>query len=210
MTKKVELKIRDPKNIYHEVALALAPHRKKKEGSIEFIVEGSIKNPIIGIRYPGKKLVKRELKVKRKNSAEWGNLYDFYVVPYVDGKEEKKEDFTFEKILKDYEKNKRKSEKFWKCVEEIYKENVLTSKPPKLPGIDSKLFLLVLKWLWIEEDFNYKYNWKDVESPVRYVLISRTDNLMSKGAGRAKFFSAMILLRYGFTFDEVKKIIPLY
>ena len=40
--------------------------------------------------------------------------------------------------------------------------------------------------------------------------ISKRGNSMSRGAGRAKFFGAMILLKNNFTIEEVKKIIPMY
>jgi hypothetical protein len=79
-----------------------------------------------------------------------------------------------------------------------------------LAGIDTQLYLLVLKWIWIQEDFNYKFSWGEVHSPVRYVLETRTGSRTARGAGRAKFFAALILLKYHFTFEEVKKIIPLY
>ena len=92
----------------------------------------------------------------------------------------------------------------------MYNTNTLIKEPPKLPGIDSKLYLLVLKWIWIQEDFNYRFGWEEVASPVRYVLETRTGTRTAKGAGRAKFFAALILLNHHFTFEEVKKIIPLY
>lgn len=45
---------------------------------------------------------------------------------------------------------------------------------------------------------------------IGYVLETRTGSRTSKGAGRAKFFAALILLKHYFNFDLVKKIIPLY
>ena len=210
MREVIELKIKDTKNIYKEIASALLPYREREEGSVEFIVEGSIKNPIVGIRYPGKKVEKRQLKVRRANSAEWRNLFDFFVVPYKDGKELEGQNFTFENILRDFEENKRENKEFWKLLEKIYYENELTEDPPELPGIPSKLFLLVLKWMWIQEDFNYKFSWEDVGSPVKYVLETKRGTRTAKGAGRAKFFAALILLKHHFKFEEVKKIIPMY
>lgn len=205
-----ELKIKNPKNIYREIAVALLPHREKETCSVEFIVEGTVDNPVVGIRYPGRKVIKRKLKTHAKNVAEWANLFDFLVVPYIDGKETKPEDFTFEKILKDFETYKKNSEEFWKCIEEIYHENTLTKEPPELPGINSRLFLLVLKWIWIQEDLNYKLDWRDTASPTKYILTTRTGIRTQKGAGRAKSFAALILLKHGFTLEEVKKIIPTY
>lgn len=188
----------------------LAPYREKPPGSILFIVEGTKKNPVIGIRYPGRKLRKRMLKVVRANSALWANLYDFEVVPFRNGKELSAQEFTYEKLLKDFQENKKESKKFWSMLEELYRNNTITKKPPKLKGIDPLLYLLVLKWMWIQEDFNYRYSWKEVHSPIRYVLETRTGSRTSKGAGKAKFFAALILIKHHFSFDQVKKIIPLY
>lgn len=206
----IELRIKNPRNIYHEIAITLEPYKEREVASMEFIVEGTKEKPIVGIRYPGRKVERRMLRVKRSNSAEWRNLFDFLVVPYIDGKEARAQEFTFEKILRDFEENKRDNEEFWKLIENIYYENELREEPPQLPGINSKLFLLVLKWIWIQEDFNYKLSWQDVGSPVRYVLETRTGSRTAKGAGRAKFFAALILLKHHFTFEEVKKIIPMY
>ncbi|GBE55438.1 hypothetical protein BMS3Bbin15_01612 [archaeon BMS3Bbin15] len=210
----IELKIKSPKNIYHELAVALEPYKERPTCSVEFIVEGTKDRPTIGIRYPGRKALNRvragRIKKVRANSAEWANLFDFLVIPYVSGKELTQGEFTFEKILRDFQDNKRKSEEFWELIEELYKHNTISKEPPKLPGIDSKLYLLVLKWIWIQEDFNYKLGWQDVNSHIRYVLETRTGTSTSKGAGRGKFYAALILLKHNFNFDVVKKIIPLY
>lgn len=210
MAKIIELKIKNPKQIYQELSQALAPYKEKPTGSIIFVVEGTKKNPIIGLRYPGRKLRKRNLKVVRANSALWANLYDFEVIPYKDGKELVPQKFTFEELLKDFEEHKKDNENFWLMLRELYEDNMITEKPPNLPGIDTRLYLSVLKWIWIQEDFNYRFNWQEVNSPVRYVLETRTGSRTAKGAGRAKFFAALILLKHHFTFEQVKKIIPLY
>jgi len=210
MSKLIELKIKDNKRIYQELAQSLSPYKTEPQGAVLFIVEGTKKKPIIGIRYPGKKLRKRTLKIERANSALWANLYDFEVVPYKNGKELNTQDFTFELLMRDFQENKRNNKKFWEMLEKLYTDNSITKKPPKLPGIDPLLYLLVLKWIWIQEDFNYRFNWQEVESPVRYVLETRTGSRTAKGAGRAKFFAALILLKHYFNFDLVKKIIPLY
>jgi len=210
MPQIIELKIKNPKKIYQELAMVLSPYREKPAGSILFIVEGTKNNPIIGIRYPGKKLRKRKLKVVRANSALWANLYDFEVVPYQNGKQLNAQEFTYEKLLRDFQENKRNSKEFWSILEELYKNNTISKKPPELGGINPHLYLLVLKWLWIQEDFNYRFSWKDVNSPIKYVLETRTQHRTARGAGRAKFFAALILLKYHFSFEQVKKIIPLY
>lgn len=210
MSKIIELKIKNPKKIYQELANTLSLYKEEPQGSILFIVEGTKKSPIIGLRYPGKKLRKRVLKQIRKNSALWSNLYDFEVVPYKNGKEIKTFNFTFEKLMKDFQENKKNNEKFWTIIEELYKNNTITREPPHLSGINSKFYLLILRWIWIQEDFNYKFSWEDVGSPIRYVLETRTGSRTAKGAGRAKFFAALILLKNHFDFEQVKKIIPLY
>lgn len=212
MVKIIELRIKDPKKIYQELAEVLCLYKEESAGSLLFIVEGTTKNPIIGLRYPGKKVKKRLLKKPNKNSAFWANLYDFEVVPL---KIKKKKEiniqkFTFEEIMKDFQENKRNRESFWKQIEELYQSNIITQKPPKLKGIDPLLYLLMLKWIWIQEDFNYRLSWQEVNSPVRYVLETRTGSRTAKGAGRAKFFAALILLKHYFTFEQVKKIIPFY
>lgn len=210
MAKKIKLKIKDNKKIYQELTRALSPYRGEPPGSMLFIVEGTKKKPIIGIRYPGKKLQRRTLKVERADSALWANLYDFEVVPYKNGKELDTQKFTFGELMRDFQENKRNNSKFWKMLEELYNDNTISKIPPKLPGINSLLYLLVLKWIWIQEDFNYRFSWKEVESPIRYVLETRTGSRTAKGAGRAKFFAALILLKHYFSFEQVKKIIPLY
>ena len=43
MTKLIELKIKDPKKIYQELATALYPYKNKPVGSMLFIVEGTRK-----------------------------------------------------------------------------------------------------------------------------------------------------------------------
>jgi len=210
MPKIIELKIKDSKTIYQELTKALSPYREEPAGSILFAVEGTKKKPIVGLRYPGKKVRKRVLKLIRANSALWANLYDFEVVPYKNGKEITTGEFTFEKILRDFQDNKKNSEKFWKQIEELHQNNTITKKPPKLKGINPELYLLMLKWIWLQEDFNYRFSWQEVNSPVRYVLETRTGSRTARGAGRAKFFAALILLKHHFTFEQVKKIIPLY
>lgn len=75
--KIVELKIKNNEKIYQELTKALYLYRERPQGSVLFIVEGTKRNPIIGIRYPGKKLKRRTLKAIRANSALWANLYDF-------------------------------------------------------------------------------------------------------------------------------------
>lgn len=210
MPKIIELKIKNPKQIYQELAVVLCSYKNKPAGSMLFVVEGTRKNPLIGLRYPGRKLKKRTLKKPNKNSALWANLYDFEVVPFKNRKEISTQKFTFEEIMRDFQENKRDNELFWKQIEELYQNNTITKKPPALKGINPGLYLLMLKWIWVQEDFNYRLSWREVNSPIRYVLETRTGSRTAKGAGRAKFFAALILLKHHFIFEQVKKIIPLY
>jgi hypothetical protein len=211
MPRKLELKIENLKTMYNEIVLRLLPFREENKQSIEFVVEGNKDDPMVAVRYPGQKVKKRHLKGKRKDSAEWQNLFDFVVVPYINGQPGRPEDFTFERLLEDFQENKKQNEEFWECIKKIYYENKLTKKPPKLKGIESKTFLLTLKWTWIQEDLNYKYSWQDVKSPIKYVRVSKRGKIISSGAGRAKSFAALILIKSNFfSFEEVKKIIPPY
>ena len=131
MSKLIELKIKDNKRIYQELTQALSPYKAGPQGTVLFIVEGTKKKTIIGIRYPGKKLRKRTLKIERANSALWANLYDFEVVPYKNGKELNTQDFTFELLMRDFQENKRNNKKFWEMLEKLYNDNSITKKPPK-------------------------------------------------------------------------------
>lgn len=206
--KILELKIKDAKNLYKELSAALVTFKDVPEGSVEFIVEGSVSKPIVGLRYPGRKV--KRIREEDSKFIQWANLLDFLVVPYENG-EEVRDKFTFDNMFKDFHDNKRDSEEFWKLLEEVYETNALSRDPPKLPGIDSKLYLLVLKWIWVQEDINYKFSWEDVASPVRYALKTKSGNPVSKGAGRAKFYALLLLLRnHHFDLETAKKIIPPY
>lgn len=207
MAKLIELKIKDSKHIYQELARALCPYREEPAGSFIFIVEGTKKRPIIGIRYPGRKLKKRE---GERIKYHWANLYDFEVVPYKNGREFDTRHFTYSELMKDFRENKKNSQRFWALLEESYRDNAITKKPPKLSGIDSKLYLLVLKWMWIQEDFNYRLSWEEIDSPEKYCLLNKNGKPTARGAGRAKSFAALILIKYFshyFNLEQINKII---
>jgi hypothetical protein len=195
--------------LYKELSTFLSRYKDGKPGKHIFVVEGTSEHPIVAIRYPGRKLLKRRLKIRRANSIEWANLLDFEVVPYENDKISKHQ-FTYSKILEDFLTYKMHDPLFWDLLQELYYHNTLSKEPPALKGIPSKLFLLTLKWIWIQEDVNYKYSWQETMSPVPYVLQNRTGTTTRKGAGRAKFYAALLLLRSGFDYDTVRKIIPLY
>ncbi|NQU84054.1 MAG: hypothetical protein HQ536_05080 [Parcubacteria group bacterium] len=216
MGELLNLEVKNIARLYHELAIKLEKHKDKEPHSMRFVVEGDINNPLVAIDYPGRKMFKRTLNSNRRNVAQWANLFDFRVVPYDKGKALGVEDFTFDKFLTDFKDHKSNNEEFWNILEHLYRTNELIQDPPVLPGIDSKTFLLTLKWIWIEEDFNYRLKWDDVQSETKYVLakISKStgkEQSVSRGAGRAKFFAALVLLHRGdFTHQEVKKIIPLF
>ena len=172
-------------------------------GIIRFHRDGQLPKPLIGIKYPGKKVTHTPKGTKYK----WCNLYDFKIIPYIND-EPIPELFTFKNMLEDFYKNKIDNEDFWIQIEELYKSNKVSSKPPKLGGIDSYIYLLSLKWLWILEDLNYRIDVREENNKDTSKLKYKTKNT---GVGRAKFFAALILLkeRY-FTKDEVSKIIPLF
>lgn len=91
----------------------------------------------------------------------------------------------------------------------IHGHNIIDEEPPKLGGIDSRQFLEMLKWMWIQEDLNYRLSWKEVGSEMPYSLQNKNGRPTSKGAGRDKFYAALILV-HGNYFDakSIRKIIP--
>lgn len=189
---------------YKQIVSKLDKYKDRPIASVEFIVERDEKNrKIIGIKYPGRKIKKRNLKRPRKNSAPWENLYDFFVAVYDKKESDISEGFTWAKLIEDFEKYKKKDKKFWHILNGLYKNNKIQNSIPKLAGIDSKLFLLAIKWMWVQEDLNYRYCSKDIESPTKYINTK-------KGVGRTKSFAAFVLVKYGFPFKVVRKIIPLY
>lgn len=196
-------------DVFKHLAHALFPYHTKKAGSYLFIVEGTLAKPRIGIRYPGYKLKQRTLKKPNKNSALWANLFDFEVVPFEKGKEGSSIHFTYAKLLKDFEAHKKNNASFWKMIIRAHDHNLIDKKPPKLGGIGPRQFLEMLKWMWIQEDLNYKLSWKEVDSKIPYRLQNKNGGPTSKGAGRDKFYAALILV-HGNHFDaaSMRKIIP--
>ena len=91
----------------------------------------------------------------------------------------------------------------------LHDNNTIDKEPPKLNGINSRQFLEMLKWMWAQEDLNYKLSWKECCSTLPYRLQNRNGGPTSKGAGRDKFYAALILV-YENHFDaaSMRKIIP--
>lgn len=209
MKKIKEIHIPGGSDIFKHLAHALLPYHTETVSSYLFIVEGTITKPRIGIRYPGYKLKQRTLKKPNKNSALWANLFDFEVVPFEKGKEGSSVNFTYANLLKDFEAHKKNSNIFWKIIVRVHSHNIIDKEPPKLGGIDSRQFLEMLKWMWIQEDLNYKLSWKEVSSEIPYRLQNKNGKPTIKGAGRDKFYAALILV-HGNYFDAVsmRKIIP--
>ena len=198
MTREMKvLKVPDGNEIYKYLAQVLPEYCERPEGSELFIVEGTKEEPRIGIRYPGKKLKKREFKVVRKNSALWANLLDFLVVPFENGVEQPANLFNYRDLLVDFEKYKKGNDSFWEMIVELRNHNIITKNPPKLEGIESRLFLEMLKWMWIQEDLNYKLSHSAVGSKIRYILQTKGGSTTSGGAGRDKFYAALNLIRTG-------------
>jgi len=209
MNKISEIHISGGPDIFKHLAHVLTPYHTKPAGSYLFIVEGTIAKPRIGIRYPGYKLKQRVLKKPNKNSALWANLFDFVVIPFEKGRESSPVKFTYANLLKDFETYKKNDVSFWKMIVQLHDNNIIDKEPPKLGGIDSRQFLEMLKWMWIQEDLNYKLSWKEVGSEMPYRLQNRNGSPTSKGAGRDKFYAALILV-HGNYFDaaSMRKIIP--
>ncbi|MCX6787280.1 MAG: hypothetical protein NTY93_02005 [Candidatus Kaiserbacteria bacterium] len=209
MTKIREIHIPGGSDVFKHLAHALLPYHTKAVGSYLFIVEGTLTKPRIGIRYPGRKLEQRILKKPNKNSALWANLFDFEVVPFEKGKESSSVHFTYANLLKDFEMHKKENASFWKMIVRVHNYNEIDEEPPKLGGIDSRQFLEMLKWMWIQEDLNYKLSWREVGSEMPYRLQNKNGKPTSKGAGRDKFYATLILV-HGNHFDaaSMRKIIP--
>jgi len=209
MKKISEMRIPGDSDIFKYLAHALLPYHTKATGSYLFIVEGTLTKPRIGIRYPGYKLKQRTLKKPNKNSALWANLFDFEVVPFEKGKVGSSVRFTYANLLKDFEEHKKGNASFWEMIVQVHSHNAIDREPPKLGGIDSRQFLEMLKWMWIQEDLNYKLSWREVGSEMPYRLQNRNGGPTSKGAGRDKFYAALILV-HGNYFDaaSMRKIIP--
>jgi hypothetical protein len=201
MPERYELKIEKDLNIYTQLARALAPHREKPIYSVEFIVEGTIENPLVSIEYPGKKIIRLTPKRPNKNSAEWANLYDFAVKPCMKGYDRK--DFTYRKIQDDFIQHKINNERFWELLMHMYLTNEILEPAPKLGGIDSDLFLKMLKWMWIQEDLNYALKWDEIHSEIRYKLQTRTGSA-TKGDGRAKFFAILYMIKNNICIDKIR------
>lgn len=87
MKKINELHIPGGVETFKHLAHALLPYHTKAVGSLLFVVEGTLKKPRIGIRYPGYKLKQRTLKKPNKNSALLADLFDFEVIPFEKGRE---------------------------------------------------------------------------------------------------------------------------
>ena len=209
-TEKIrEIHILGGSGIFKHLTRALLPYHTKATGSHLFIVEGTLAKPRIGIRYPGYKLKQRTLKRPNKNSALWANLFDFEVVPFEKRKEGSSVNFTYANLLKDFEAYKKDDASFWKMIVRVHNYNMTDKEPPKLGGIDSRQFLEMLKWMWIQEDLNYKLSWREAGSEIPYRLQNRNGGPTSKGAGRDKFYAALILV-HGNYFDaaSMRKIIP--
>lgn len=204
------LTIQNPENIYNEICTALIPFKEEPLGSKIFVVEGTLENPRIAIKYPGRKLIRRlDLIQIRSNTALWANLLDFEVVYFERGEMRPSTFFAYRNMLDDFEKYKKNSPEFWSMIVELYEHNTITRQAPDLGGLNPTLYLEMLKWMWIQEDVNYKLSWEDVGSPIRYRLQTVRGNVTRNGAGRAKFFGALVLLKdQHFTAEIVKKIVP--
>lgn len=132
-------------------------------------------------------------------------MFDFYVEPYIDEKPAG-ELFTHENIINDFKEYKVDSKEFWNLIDIIYKENRLERNPPELDGIPPRIFLLTLKWIWIQEDFNYRlFYGKDIQSPIPYKLITRRDGIILSAPmkGRKMLYEALLEAKEGATSVEI-------
>ena len=189
----------DELKMLHDIAVALDPYKERPEASEEFVVEGTLERPEIILRYPGKKVKRRDVKnPSRKGSVLWEALYDFLVVPIADGKELQFSDFNYRKLADDFCKFKKSSEEFWDCLVQVYEKNTIPDRIPHLPGMNSRVILLTLKWMWLQEDINYKYKSTDIKSPTAYTYANNR-----KALGRKKSWAVFLLMkRHGYDAKE--------
>ncbi len=180
-----------PGTIYSDLAKQLDPFKKRKVGAVTFLVDSSPNGKVkVFINYPGRKVLNRNIKKPRVNSVHWDCLYDFLVIPSFNGKKLDQKDLTYRKILVDFESHKKQSAPFWKAVLLVLENNKVPVQTfSTLKGINPVLFLYTLKWLWLQEDFNYRLNHNDFECPTRYRLPT------GKSLGRKKFFASLLLVR---------------
>lgn len=208
-TEVQELRTPSDFSVYKQLAKVLPQFRNEPPCSRLFIVEGTLRHPRVGLRYPGYKLMPRILKKPNKKSALWANLLDFEVVPFIMGKEESSKLFTYRILLKDFELYKKDNVGFWVRIEQLHKDNFIPHELPELRGIEPRQFLEMLKWMWIQEDLNYKLSSGDVDSSLHYRLQNKSGSATANGAGRDKFYAALLLVKHHkFDAGKVGKIIP--
>lgn len=204
-----ELKTASDFSVYKQLAQILPQFRNEPTRSRLFIVEGTLQHPRVGFRYPGYKLKPRTLTRPNRKSALWANLLDFEVVPFIGGKEESSTLFTYRILLKDFELHKKDDAEFWTRIGQLHKSNFIPHRLPRLRGIGSRQFLEMLKWMWIQEDLNYKLSSKEVDSSLHYRLQNKSGSATGNGAGRDKFYAGLLLVKHhNFDAGKVGKIIP--
>ena len=191
--------------LFEDLTKELDPYKEKPLNSVTFLVESSPDNKVkILIKYPGRKVRKRTGRIP------WANLYDFLVVPVYDRKEIESRNLQWRNLMDDFYKHKIQSTEFWEVLENVYKNNEFDyKKVPKLDGMAPILFLLLIKWMWIQEDLNYKYCSKDISNCLSEYRNETKGGSPTRGAGRGKFYATLLLVKYhNFTPYEVGRIIP--
>lgn len=209
------------------LANKLAPFYNKKLFSEEFVVEGTLENPKIILRYPGERRIDRYTLCLEKNQSRlkvrWLNIFDFFVETYANGEKMDSGIFSYWNLADDFYSNKRESEEFWSLLDKIYNKEDFSTDFPELPGINSELFLLTLKWMWVQEELNYttliephqienelpkydlhKIKWEKIDNKkVRVISTSKV-----RGIGRKAFYAPLLLMKFhNYIPKEVKKII---
>jgi len=206
MVKAIDIrkKIRSD-HIYEDVVKQLDPYKKKPLTSVVFLVDSSPDRRVkILIKYPGKKVRQRAGRIP------WANLYDFLVIPVYNNKELPANTLQWRNLGADFYDHKKQSREFWTSLEHLYRKNEIDfSKIPKLDGMNPTLFLLLIKWMWVQEDLNYKYCSKDIQNCPSEYRNETKNGSPTKGAGRGKFYAGLLLVKFhGFPPYEVARIIP--
>lgn len=191
--------------LFEDLTRELDPYKKKPTTAITFLVDSSPDRRVkILIKYPGRKVKERTGRIP------WANLYDFLVVPKYNGKEVDTRKLQWRNLMTDFCGHKLQSNEFWKVLDGVYRNNEVDyGKVPKLGGMDPTLYLLLIKWMWIQEDLNYRFSSKDIRNcPTEYRNETKGGS-PTRGAGRKKFYAGLLLVKYhNFTPHEVGRIIP--
>lgn len=201
ISKKIKLNIKDKAFPYRELLECFEKYKHEDKHVIEIKVD-ELDEYEISLLYPGKHV--KYLPGKRKKKYYWEKMGDFKIQPLKNGVSSGVETFKLEDFVRDFHEYKVDNNAFWEALLIVYYTNELPNEIPDADGMDPRLFLLCIKWIYILEDMNYKYTWEEAGSLIPYKGVSGK-------AGRAKLTGSFDLARIKrYTLEELLCIIPLY